>query len=168
MLTSMTSRVLTEGEIAMARESFGDRVDYAQVRIRRGPGHNPVALLARRNGNPAITLVNTIHMLDEDSAADFSLGGNRMLFMHEMTHIWQYDTLGVPRFFLRYGREYARSGFDAKAMYRYDEGKTRFAGAMLEAQAEMVSHYGEAVRKKDATWIARLKDNLAGTGLYGL
>ena len=53
-------------------------------------------------------------------------------------------------------------------MYRYEEGKTRFAGATLEAQAEMVSHFGEAVRKKDAEWIARLKDNLAGTGLYGL
>ena len=45
----------------MARESFGDRVDYGRVRICDGPGHNPVAWLALRNGNPAITLVNTIH-----------------------------------------------------------------------------------------------------------
>jgi len=164
----MSNRALTEGEIAMARESFGDRVDYRRVRICAGPGHNPAAWLARRNGNPAITLVNTIHLLDADLAADFSQGGNRMLFMHEMTHIWQYDALGAPRFFFRYGREFAACGFKAKAMYRYDEGRTRFAGAMLEAQAEMVSHFGEALRKKDAGRVARLKDNLAGTGIYGL
>jgi hypothetical protein len=161
-------RPLTEGEKALVRAAFGDRVALDRVRIRDGAGGNPAAWLARRNGNPAITLVNTIHMLDGDLTADFSLGGNRMLFMHEMTHIWHYDVLGAPRFVLRFGREFARCGFRAKAMYRYEEGKTRFDGAMLEAQAEMVSHFDEALRMKDAARIARLKGNLAETGLYGL
>lgn len=152
----------------MARESFGDRVDYDRVRIRMGAGHNPVAWMAGRNGNPAITLVNTIHLFEADLCADFSCGGNPLLFMHEMTHIWQYDALGAPRFFLRYGRDFAACGFRAKAMYQYEEGATRFEGARLEAQAEMVSHFSDALRKQDKARLARLKDNLAGTGLYGL
>jgi hypothetical protein len=53
-------------------------------------------------------------------------------------------------------------------MYRYREGVTRFAEATLEAQAEMVSHFGEALRKKDSGRIALLKRNLAGSALYGL
>jgi type VI secretion system secreted protein VgrG len=93
----MDRRALTEGEIATAREAFGDGVDYDRIRIGKGPGRNPVAWLARRNGNPAITLVNTIHLFGADLGRDFSAGADRMLFLHEMTHVWQYDGLGVPR-----------------------------------------------------------------------
>ena len=75
----------------------------------------------------------------------------------------------LPRFFLRYGREFAACGFRAKTMYRYEKGKTRFAGAMLEAQARDGQPLSaRRCARRTPAWIARLKDNLAGSGLYGL
>ncbi len=85
-----------------------------------------------------------------------------------MTHIWQYATLGAPRFLARYARELAACRFNARAMYRYEEGVTRFAAARLEAQAQMVGDYCEARLVGDLSRQARLERNLAGSGFYGL
>jgi uncharacterized integral membrane protein (TIGR00697 family) len=160
-------RSLAEGEIALAEPVFGGAIRYSDVRIRHGAGWNPIALIAFANGNPAITLGRSIYL--RDGVADFAQLGEaeRRLFLHEMVHVWQYRALGILRFLLRYARDFAAARFDARAMYRYAPGKTRFGEAMLEAQAEIVSDHALALWRGDAEGVERLRPSMAGSGLSG-
>ena len=162
-------RGLKAGEIALLQEAFGDRLAYEGVRLRLGHGGNPAAVAAFRNGNTAITLRRSIyfrtHYSDDFAQADVAA---QSLFLHEITHIWQYATLGVPRFLARYARDLVACRFNAPAMYRYEEGVTTFARARLEAQAQMVGDYCFARLVGDVSRQTRLARNLRGSGFYGL
>ena len=162
-------RKLTAGEIALARAAFGDKIDYSKVRLSDGPGNHPFAHAAFAKGNPAITIGSTVYFKQEycpDFAATTIRG--KKSFIHEMTHVWQYRTLGMPAFFARYGVEFLEVGGKPNDMYKYEAGKTRFGEAMLEAQANMVGDYSEAVWAPNETRKAQLAKNMAGSGLYGL
>lgn len=86
-------RPLTAGETAMAASLFGGAVDYARVRIYKRRylplGLQPLDCAMTPNG----------HMYFHKSRCllDFSCGSEhaRHWFMHEMTHVWQYQ-LGFP------------------------------------------------------------------------
>jgi hypothetical protein len=161
-------RGLTAGEIALARAAFGDKIDYRPVKLTDGPGMEPLALIAFAKGNPAITVESTVYF-KRDYCPDFSAAGkNRAAFLHEMTHVWQYQKLGLLGFAARYGVEFAKARGKADDMYKFEAGKTAFKGAMLEAQASMVEHYSVALWRGDAGQTARLAKNLAGSGFYGL
>lgn len=166
----MTKRHLTEGEIALAREAFGDRLAYTKIRFIDGAAGNPVAKAAFRNGNTAITLRRTIHFSPERFLPDFSAAkpAAKGLFTHELTHVWQYDRLGTAWFLAKYGVQFARVRGQAWRMYEYEPGATRFADAMLEAQAEMAGNYAEAKAEGDTGKMAVISRNLAGSGLFGL
>ena len=153
-------RPLTEGEKLLAAQVFGT-LDLDRIRLCAGDGLNPFAEIAFRfRGVEAVTLVRTI-FFNGGLAADFSKDEQRPLFLHEMTHIWQYQRLGVLRFGLRYVWEFVTRGFNRDALYAYDAGKTAFGKATLEAQAQIVQDYA-AGRDKTLLGI-----NLAGSGLYG-
>jgi hypothetical protein len=162
-------RGLAASEIALLRTAFGDRIGYGEVRVREGHGGNPAAMAAFRNGNTAITLRRSIyfrtHYSDDFAAGDVAA---KALFHHEMTHIWQYAKLGLPGFYARYARDLVACRFSPSAMYRYDEGKTPFAGARLEAQAQMVGDYCHAAITGDTGRKLRLAQNLEGSGFFGL
>ncbi|MET1112274.1 MAG: DUF4157 domain-containing protein [Allosphingosinicella sp.] len=162
-------RPLRPAEIDLLRPAFGERIAYGQVRLSRGHGGNPAAIAAFRNGNTAITLRRIIYFRTHYSD-DFSEAGvaARSLLHHEMTHVWQYAALGVSRFLARYARDLAACRFNVRAMYRYEEGSTPFAGARLEAQAEMVGDYCHATLVGDLPRQARLARNLKGSGFFGL
>ena len=163
-----SERALTDGEIALCRPVFGEAIPFDLVTLHDGPGLNPVARIAFRRGNPAITLGNRIYFR-EPPPADFSAAGEaaRLLFVHEMTHVWQYRRLGLLRFLLRYADEFLAHGADAARLYEFTPGRTRFAEATLEAQAEIVSRYS-LVRAHDSGPGAALALNMAGSGLCGL
>ena len=152
---------MTDGEIALCRPVFGDAVALDRVTLHDGPGLNPIARIAFRRGNPAITLGRRIYFR-EPPPTDFSTAGEaaKMLFIHEMTHVWQYWRLTVPGFLLRYADEYLAHGRDAAELYDFAPGETRFAEATLEAQAEIVSRYALEPGRALAL-------NMAGSGLYG-
>jgi hypothetical protein len=160
-------RKMTAGEIALAKTAFGSKIDYGAVRLSDGPGSNAAAHIAFMKGNPAITIGNTMYF-KEGFAADFSVAGaNGRTFMHEMTHVWQYRTLGMTAFFIRYGADLVQAGGRPDDMYKYGE-TTKFSEAMLEAQAQMVGDYHRAKSSGKADATKRLARNLAGSGLYGL
>lgn len=163
-------RGLTEGEIALAREAHGDRLAYDRIRFVDGAAGNPIAAAAFRNGNTAITLRRTIYFPNAYYLPDFSQAkpAARGLFTHELTHVWQYDTLGTAWFLARYLAQFARSGFDAPKMYDYEAGKTPFKGALLEQQAEMVGNYAKARADGDTARLALIAKNLAGSGMFEL
>jgi hypothetical protein len=153
----------------MIEAAFGERLPYGRVRLRLGHGGNPAAMTAFRNGNTAITLRRSLYFRTHYSE-DFSKGDVRAqaLFHHEMTHVWQYAVLGVPRFLARYARDLAACRFSARAMYLYEEGETPIARARLEAQAQMVGDYCQAKLVGDSRRLDRLARNLKGSGFYGL
>ncbi|HEY0116143.1 MAG TPA: DUF4157 domain-containing protein [Allosphingosinicella sp.] len=166
----MTSRALTSGEIKLAREAFGDSLPYQKVRFVDGHGGNPIARAAFRNGNSAITLRRTIYFGPAYYLPDFAVAkpAAKGLFVHEMTHVWQYRRLWTLPFFAIYGVQFAAVGFKAWRMYEYEQGKTPFRGAKLEAQAEMAGNYAEAKVEGDAAKMALIAKNLARSGLFGL
>ena len=43
VLVLKVQRVLTAGEIALARAAFGVSIDYARVKLSEGPGNTPLA-----------------------------------------------------------------------------------------------------------------------------
>jgi hypothetical protein len=160
-------RPLTSKEIALCRSIFPDELPYAAVRLCDGPGSNLAAKKAFGRKNTAITLRRKIYFRVR-YRADFTEGDERAqhLFVHEMTHVWQWHRLGVVRFLLRYARELLGCRGDANAMYKYDRGVTSFAKAMLEAQAQMAGDYRWVVITQDDEQKALIEKSLAGSGLF--
>lgn len=162
-------RGLTQAERAFAETAFaGKDMGYDGVRLCNGAGGNPAAMMAFANGNPAITLNRTIYFKGR-FRDDFSTGDlrDRMLLIHEMTHIWQYRAIGFARFMARYAVELTKCGFNAKNLYLFPEG-ARFEESTLEAQAEMVAHYKKAELTGNEADRAKLAASLKGTGFYRL
>ena len=162
---SNTMRPLTAGEIALCRSIYPDALPYEDVRIVDGPLVNDFAEAAFRNTNTAITLRRTIY-LRVHYCPDFSKAGAdaRRLFVHEMTHVWQWRRLGVFGFLWRYARDFIACRGNAAAMYHYDAASPAFAGSRLEAQAEMVGDYQRAAGEGRAL----IERKLAASGFYGL
>ena len=163
------ARLLTLAEVDAVHEVFGGQIRYDRVRLQNGAGGNPAAMMAFKNGNTAITLRNRVYYRPDLYSDDFTAeGADKPLFVHEMTHVWQYSRLGVVRFLARYGRELAACRFRPGDMYKYEKGKTRFSEARLEAQAQMAGDYCHALLKKDEPLRQQVAINLQGSGLYGL
>ena len=162
-------RGLTPAERAFADTAFaGKDMGYAEVRLCNGAGANPIAMGAFLNGNPAITLNRTIYFKGR-FRDDFSTGDlrDRLLLLHELTHIWQYRAIGITRFMARYSVEFTKSGFNARKLYLFAD-DARFDDVTLEAQAEMVAHYKKAELTRNEPALKTLAASLKGTGFYRL
>ena len=77
------SRGLTPGEIEMAKTIFGNSVDYSKVKI-----HNDTSNMFQA-GNTTVTPNGEMYCANNYSD-DFSKG-DKGHFIHEMTHVWQYQ-----------------------------------------------------------------------------
>ena len=126
----MGARVLTVGEIELARSIFGDAIDYDRVRLvrRKWWPFQPKGVVMAPTGN--IHFHRASPLWSEDFSKErLSLQG---LFIHEMTHVWQAQTRG--RFYL----VLMRHPF-CRYSYQLIEGRP-FDRYGLEQQAEMVRH----------------------------
>ncbi|WP_407308387.1 hypothetical protein [Acinetobacter sp.] len=81
-------RNLTSGEINLSRQIFGDLINYNEVKIFniKYLPWQPINMYMAPNGN--------LFMNDENFCEDFSKKSKPMqgLFIHEMTHIYQYQS----------------------------------------------------------------------------
>lgn len=124
----MSRRPLTPGEIALARSMFGDAIDYRGQRIAR----RKWAFFQPRN--TVMAPLGCIHFHPRGSGYhdDFAAAplAAQALFIHEMTHVWQYQRgIFLPL---------ARHPF---CRYRYRLRPDRaFESYGLEQQAEIVAH----------------------------
>ena len=130
------ARLLTRGEVALARDVFGRAIDYDRVRIvrRKWWPFQPKGIVMAPTGNihfhPACE-----NYRDDFATAPLSLQG---LFIHEMTHVWQAQRHG--RFYLPLMRHpFCRYAYTVKEGRRFD----RYG---LEQQAELVRHHFLATR----------------------
>lgn len=81
---AQAERSMTEWEIRQARRVFGNAIDYGAVTLADG---SPAALLGSLGGY-ARTVGNTIYLPDGRSR-------DMLLLIHELTHVWQYQTIGA-------------------------------------------------------------------------
>lgn len=85
-------RLLTRGEIALARSVFGEAVEYTNVTVKRRkffplqPRKVTMAPMGHLHFHPGAK-----HYCDDFSAAPLHLQAH---FIHEMTHVWQSQVLG--------------------------------------------------------------------------
>ena len=135
------TRGLTAGEIAMAHAVFKDAIDCGKVKIHRGglcglPNYYGTAMTPR----------GAIHFPDSDYREDFSQETPtiKIWFIHEMTHVWQYQ-LGYSLVWNAI-KIAVKGGYGAGAVaYCYDlkdrdKGKT-LPQFNMEQQGELVAHY---------------------------
>lgn len=123
-------RLLTSGEVEIARSIFGDAIDYAQVRLFKGKWW------PFQPRDAAMAPMGNIYFHPEGGgwSDDFSKDplSRQGFFIHEMTHVWQAQAKG--RFYLPLMRHpFCR--YD----YRLEPGKP-FERYGLEQQAEIVRH----------------------------
>lgn len=100
---SGSSRPLTRGEIEIARKLFGDSMNYEDVRIQNGkdtPLWKASSYIGELCGAEntccrAQTVGSTIYMPADQYREDYSKGDgrDRSLFVHEMTHAWQFQNM---------------------------------------------------------------------------
>ena len=85
-------RPLTSGEVALARSIFGRAIDYGAVTIRR---RKWFAFQPRRTTMAPRGHIH-FHPLGDAYCDDFAAVSTvrQGLFIHEMTHVWQSQTLG--------------------------------------------------------------------------
>lgn len=119
-------RALTHGEVALAREIFGEAIDYARVTIRRRK------FLPFQPRSITMAPMGHLHFHPRSNAycEDFGKASlaAQSLFIHEMVHVWQTQTRGrwhllIARHpFCRYdytlvpGWPLARYGIEQQAM----------------------------------------------------
>ena len=124
------ARPLTPGETAMARLVFGDAIDYPKVAV-HACAYLPFGLQPRRT---AMAPNGHLYFPRACFQDDFSVCdlGNRMWFIHEMTHVWQTQARG--RFYLPLMRHpFCRYSYELTPGKPFD----RYG---LEQQAEIVTH----------------------------
>lgn len=136
-------RPLTPGEIAVAREVFGNTIDYSKVTVYNGPPRifNMVELNKPNLG--AISPGGNIYLVGANcQKPDLSKGtrADRNLLIHEMTHVWQHQQ---GRFVnCEAVAVLIKNKFDYDAAYAYDLKTTqKFRTLNLEQQAHLVEDY---------------------------
>jgi hypothetical protein len=90
-----TCRNLTDGEIELAKRTFGSEINYSTVKIFNRPYFQIVGLDGSNhapNGN--------IYITDKFSKSDdYSKSSHlQRMFIHEMAHVWQFQNKFDPRF----------------------------------------------------------------------
>ncbi|BAN22633.1 hypothetical protein [Caballeronia insecticola] len=125
------ARPLTDGEAAIARLVFRDAIDYAKVSV-YACGYLPFGLQPSRT---AMAPNGNLYFPRGCFQDDFSRSSlaDRMWFIHEMTHVWQFQ-LGYPvrlRGAIRVGLPYAYTLADGKRLCDYN----------MEAQGNLLADY---------------------------
>lgn len=120
-----TCRKLTEDEITWAREFFGDTIDYEDVNYfsRQMLGRDSDALAYHYKGN-------IYEASNWDSIAD-SPASIANVFIHEMAHVWQYETGIIP------SKHYIKSERDKIYAFDLNEYES-FAEYGIEQQASIL------------------------------
>jgi Domain of unknown function (DUF4157) len=121
------TRPLSENEEETAGLIFGGSIDYEQVRIKNG---GPLTWIY-----PGVTIGHIISFprdnYDENSRED------RALFLHEMTHVWQYEHIGLSYI----PRALYEEIFQPDAYTVHYDAEKNFLDYDVEEQAEIVAEY---------------------------
>jgi hypothetical protein len=123
-------RVLTPGEVEIARGVFGDAIDYGAVKIRRRKWFplQPRDVTMAPRGHLHFHPRGNAYC-DDFSQVDVLRQG---LLIHELTHVWQTQTLG-SWFLVLHRHPFCRYDYSLKP-------GQPFSTYGIEQQAEIVKH----------------------------
>lgn len=138
-----TLRLITLGEISMARQIFGKSIVYNRVWI-HCDSYLPFGLQGKHVG---MSPNGEIYFRQEEYLADFSQINNyskQHFFIHELAHVWQHQHGQWVRL---------RGAFSWAADYNYklDVDKT-LANYSLEQQACIIADYWLLIRYGHGAW----------------
>lgn len=131
-------RKLTPSEITLAKTVFGNSIDYGQVIISAGKS------VFLQPENYAMTVSNNIYM-DNRYRDDYAKQDDlklRILFIHELVHVWQYQNkiynplVAAAGLALKHKFNYRGKAYD----YLLEKGKDLMAYG-LEEQAGIIEGY---------------------------
>lgn len=160
-----TCRKLTQNEIEIARQVFGDEIDYKPVKIFSRDKFfkhkdDVIASVPHASGNIYLNKesVRLPDLTKKDEAAH--------VFMHEMTHVWQYQTIGedgmdkksnadVEKLKNKMGKNYYKL-----AIYNY------YLGEHANLKDYGLEQQGKMVQNTIATWALINNFNKAGLSHY--
>lgn len=136
------ARPLSVGEVVLATEFFGNSIDYEKVRVKKGGPANVFTEFG------ATVLGNKMYFHSDIYADDFSktiYADDRMLLMHELTHVWQYQNRelnggNLPYTWILGANEHAKHG---KEVYSYPQlrGDECFDRFRFEQQGAIMQAY---------------------------
>ena len=148
-LSNGQTRGLTSGEIAMARTLFKDSIDYGKVKVHRGGWW-----LFFGFQNTAVTPNGEMYFPEttgwyRDDYSSVAFDQMRALFIHELTHVWQYQ-LGYP---VKLKGLTVTSRGAAVYQYRLSVGAS-LSDFNMEQQGEIISDYYMicVMQRPDAVW----------------
>lgn len=123
------------------------------------------------NGNPAVTIGNTIYLQKGGPDPTTSDSGIELL-LHESTHVILCATSGIDVFGRRYASEWRALGYDADQLYAYRKRNKSSRDETLEGQAWIVGEYTMFLRQKctpeSLRTLQMLRAKLKDTGTYDL
>lgn len=126
------NRPLTDGEIALAYQIFGDSIDYSRVRV-----HKNAQSQTNRAHRNSIFMTQTSYRDDYGASRSTSV---RATFIHEMAHIWQSHT-GTDLVNEAIGLFFSHGGVYDRA-YDYDLiDLLNFENLSIEQQASIIEDY---------------------------
>ena len=134
----MSERALTTGEMALAKRVFKDSLDYGKIKI-----HNEKYKFFQPNES-GMTPAGEIYIAGTQTyQADYSLARVRLraFFIHEMTHVWQYQLNILNPVTAAIG-ESILNIFDYDKAYNYELIPTKdLLKYRIEQQAQIVEDY---------------------------
>lgn len=136
-------RDLTAGEIEIAREIYGDSINYDKVKVHDGK------LFFAQPDHSGMTPRGEIYAHGSTYHDDYAGEHAEMqgFFVHEMGHVWQHQN-GILNVVWSALRAQIRHGFNYSRAYPYllDADKT-LIDYNLEQQASMLEDYFRVVRR---------------------
>ena len=132
-------RAMTAAETALARETFGNTIDYKQVKIFNrslflwpAPDHT-----AARMWNGNIYVFSDPFKTRDFSSADTTTKG---VYLHELTHVWQYAN--DPKFLASGFFSLLMHDFDYQSLYGYSIDDHKYLSAFnFEQQAQIIEDH---------------------------
>lgn len=156
----------TPPEIEAARTVFGNKIDYSKVKIITGKDMTLWGRILTWNGK-AVVWGNKIYFPnDKNGNSKFDFSKNPGWYMHEMTHVYQFQNRGwgyVPKSLWDQLTKGSEGAYD----YQLVPGKA-FKDYGIEQQADIVRDYYNGVNGRNGLTpaeLAALRDTLQGEGL---
>ena len=127
-------RDLTAGELAIARQVFGDSVDYSKVKVHN---HGYWMFFGFQDKHTAVTPNGQMYYPGPIYRDDFSVSPeDQALFIHEMVHVWQRQ-LGYA---VKWNGLFVSSRGASAYQYSVAAGAT-LADYNMEQQGDIISDY---------------------------
>lgn len=146
-----TERMLTVGEIALARKIYHDAIDYQKVRIHKG------RFMFFQPNDSGMTPNGEIYMSGNAYYADYSVlrPQAKAFFIHEMAHVWQYQLNILNPVLAAVGESFSHAfNYDKAYEYTLDANKD-LLDYKIEQQASIIEDYMRV-------FVYNIKPNIGG------